>query len=406
MGTILSFIRSSAPPFAYRDKVRYSWFLFEVIKLALTSFGGPIVHLSMFSEVFVQKRKFLTQNELLELFGLCQILPGPTSTQTITAIGFRIGGPRLAFLTLIVWITPAVALMTIAAFMVDRLPAHFISLRFIQPMAVAIVALAAFRLGEKVIKKTSSVVLLGIAGAVSYFYQEPFVAPLLLLGGGMLTAIKFKEKQIEIREEPFKIDWANFILFAAIFIVAALLGHFTDSRVLRLFENFYRNGSLIFGGGQVLISLMFKEFVQFKQYLSAEEFLSGYALAQGIPGPVFAFSSYIGVLAMRPLGGWWQLLGSIVAAAGIFLPGTLLIFFIIRFWSSLKKFRLVRASLEGIQAASCGLVVSAAFELFQPLEVNQLNVLIIAGSFGFLYFTRIPTYLLIAIGLSAGVLFP
>jgi len=296
--------------------------------------------------------------------------------------------------------------MTLAAFMVDRLPAQFISLRFIQPMAVAFVALAAFRLGEKVIKKTSSVVLLVISGAVSFFYQEPYVAPLLLLGGGMLTASKFKEKQIDKTREPLQIDWANFILFTAIFIVAALLGHFTDSKILRLFENFYRNGSLIFGGGQMLIPLMFKEFVQFKQYLTAEEFLSGYALAQGIPGPVFAFSSYIAVLSMRPLGGWWQLLSSFVAAAGIFLPGTLLIFFIIRFWSRLKKFRIVQASLEGIQAASCGLIVSAAFEMFQPLELNQLNVLIIAGSFGLLYFTKIPTYLLIAIGLSAGVLFP
>jgi len=406
MGPLLSIFRSTAPPFANREKVKYLRILGEVFKLACTSFGGPMVHLAMFTEVFVQRRKYLAQAELIELFSLCQILPGPTSTQTITAIGFRIGGPRLAFLTLLVWIAPAVILMTLAAFMVDRLPAQFISLRFIQPMAVAFVALAAFRLGEKVIKKTSSVVLLVISGAVSFFYQEPYVAPLLLLGGGMLTASKFKEKQIDKTREPLQIDWANFILFTAIFIVAALLGHFTDSKILRLFENFYRNGSLIFGGGQMLIPLMFKEFVQFKQYLTAEEFLSGYALAQGIPGPVFAFSSYIAVLSMRPLGGWWQLLSSFVAAAGIFLPGTLLIFFIIRFWSRLKKFRIVQASLEGIQAASCGLIVSAAFEMFQPLELNQLNVLIIAGSFGLLYFTKIPTYLLIAIGLSAGVLFP
>lgn len=406
MGSLLAYFRSSAPPFTYREKVRYTWFLGEVLKLSVTGFGGPHVHFSMFTEVFVQKRKYLTQAELLELFGLCQILPGPTSTQTITAIGFRIGGPKLAFLTLLVWILPAVTLMTAAALLVDRLPSKFMSLRYIQPMAVAFVALAAFRLSEKVIKKASSIVLLGIAGIVSYIYQEPYVAPFLLLGAGMLTASKSKENQIDKDKEPLDIDWSNFILFASIFIVAALLGQFTESKYLRLFENFYRNGSLIFGGGQVLIPLMFKEFVQFKQYLSAEEFLTGYALAQGIPGPVFAFSSYIGVLSTREFGGWGQVLGGLVASAGIFLPGTLLIFFIIRFWASLKKYRIVKASLEGIQAASCGLVVSAAFELFQPLELNQLNVLTIAGSFGLLYFTRMPTYLLIAIGLSAGILFP
>lgn len=202
-----------------------------------------------------------------------------------------------------------------------------------------------------------------------------------------------------------EIKWANFALWAGVFILAAVIGGLTKALPVRLFENFYRNGSLIFGGGQVLTPLLFTEFVQYapKQYLSAQEFLSGYALAQAVPGPVFSFSSYIGALAMREHGVGGEILGAIMSAAGIFLPGTFLIFFMIRVWDSLKKFRPIRASLEGILAANVGLVVAAAIVLFQPLPGTLATYGLTIGTFCLQLFTRLPAWSIILAGLLLGL---
>ena len=187
-------------------------------------------------------------------------------------------------------------------------------------------------------------------------------------------------------------------------IFAAALGGITRALPVRLFENFYRNGSLIFGGGQVLTPLLYTEFVQYapKQYLTSGEFLSGYAIAQSLPGPVFSFSSYIGALSMREYGTGGEILGAFVSALGIFLPGTFLIFFVIRFWESLKRYRAVRASLEGITAASAGLVAASAVILFQPLENTIINFSVTIATFLLLVFTKVPSPLIILGGLLLG----
>ena len=208
---------------------------------------------------------------------------------------------------------------------------------------------------------------------------------------------------------------------------AALLGAATKSLPVKLFENFYRNGSLVFGGGQVLTPLLYTEFVEVQpgeegnkvlrlkaqikeKYApkplhhptSHNEFLSGYAVAQALPGPVFSFSAYIGALSMRDYGLTGEALGALMSAVGIFLPGTFLIFFVIRFWDSLKKYRAVRASLEGITAASAGLVVTSAIILFQPLSNTFLNFGVTIATFALLTFTKIPSPLIVIGGLVLG----
>jgi len=151
--------------------------------------------------------------------------------------------------------------------------------------------------------------------------------------------------------------------------------------------------------------MLYAEFVELKGYLDAKQFLSGYAIAQSLPGPVFSFSSYIGALSMQKAGFdvSQQLLGAFMSAAGIFLPGTFLIFFLIRFWDSVKKYRAVRASFEGITAASAGLVAAAAVFLFQPLDNSFLNYAFTVSTFGLLTFTRIPSGAIILIGLLLGL---
>ena len=378
--------------------------------LAVTTFGGPQAHIAHFLKVLVHKRKYLTEEDLMEINSLCQVLPGPTSTQALTAIGFKIGGPNLAYLTLLVWMLPAVVLMTIAALIMNSFEQRHLSLaftRFVPAMAVGFVSYAAYTMSIKTVHTRTGIVLMILAAVSSYFVFQysprfaPFYYPIALILAGVVTAFKYKA-QPKAEKEPIRIRWENFALWAGVLIVAATVGGLTHSLPIRLFENFYRNGSLIFGGGQVLTPLLYSEFVELKHYLTSREFLSGYAIAQSIPGPVFSFSAYIGALSMKEAGISGQVAGAFLSAAGIFLPGTFLIFFLIRFWDSLKKYRAVRASLEGITAASAGLVTAAAIFMFQPLDNLLSTYAFVIATFCLLSFTRIPSGLIIIIGLFVG----
>jgi chromate transporter len=388
-------------------KIRNYIFLRDVAWLSIMAFGGPQVHIALFIEMFVKKRAYLSEKDFMELNALCQILPGPSSTQTIVALGFKIGGPTLAYLTLVIWCLPAVTVMTIFGLGFSYFQDQSISLeffRFVQPIAVGLVAHAAFRITRLVVNTYTGFVLMGISALAAYWFSSPWVFPLVVIGGGLVTAFNFKQQEKE-HDKKIKIRWGNFALFVGIALLAAILGGVTKSLPVRLFENFYRNGSFIFGGGQVLIPVLFTEFVQFKHYLSADEFLSGYGLAQLVPGPVFSFTAFIGVLSMRSYGTGGQILGAFMASAGIFLPGTFLIFFVIRFWEQLKKYRVVKASLEGIHAASSGLVVAAALLLFIPLSGSVISIAIIIATIVVLEFTKAPPPLLIFLGLLAGFIF-
>jgi chromate transporter len=398
-------------------KVRYIVFLRDVALLSISCFGGPQAHIAHFQNLLVTKRNYLSESELLELNALGQVLPGPTSTQTLTSIGYKLGGPNLAYLTLLVWMLPSLIIMTVAGIIFSSFEAKNISLeftRFILPMAVGFVAYAAWSISLKTINTKTGFILMIAAGTASYIIQTPFMYPVILLIAGAITSMKYKNHPKE-EKKKFDIAWSNFVLWAGVLIFAALLGWVTKSipavtLPIRLFENFYRNGSLVFGGGQVLAPMLYTEFVQYApnklglQYLSSEEFLSGYALAQSVPGPVFSFSGFIGALSMREYGLSGKIIGSIMSAAGMFLPGTFLIFFMIRIWEGLKKYRPIRASLEGIHAANAGLVAVAAVILFQPLDNSLTNFAFVMGTFCLIAFTRLPSWAIIMFGLLLGFL--
>lgn len=415
------------------QRIRYYIFLRDVLTLALTTFGGPQAHLAHFQKVLVEKRKYVTDEELMEINSLCQILPGPASTQTLTAIGFKIGGPNLAYLTLFVWILPAVIMMTLAAIIMSSIQTKNWSLeftRFIQPIAVGFVSYGAYAISLKTISSKTGIALMVMSAVVSYFVQTPFIFPIILLIAGLVTALKYKKQPKDNAEKKLVIPWANFLLWVGVLVFAAVLGGVTKALPVKLFENFYRSGSLVFGGGQVLAPLLYTEFVAtqgevedeskasllknklkekyspkpYHHPISHNEFLSGYAFAQALPGPVFSFSAYIGALSSRDYGIGGEIVGAFMSAMGVFLPGTFLIFFVIRFWSSLKKYRAVRASLEGITAASAGLVAASAIILFQPLENTVLNFSTTVITFCLLAFTKIPTPFIILSGLILGFL--
>ncbi|MCP4522013.1 MAG: chromate efflux transporter [Cytophagales bacterium] len=400
---------------------RFPLFLQDVFTLAISAFGGPQAHIAMMLDLLVGKRKYVSEGELIELNALCQILPGPTSTQTITAIGYKLGGMKLALITLLIWIIPAGSFMIVIAIGMSYLESQGVSTKFtkyIQPMAVAFVAFAAYKITTKVINTKSGLSLLISSAIIAYIISTLYghlpitsvAFPILLTLGGLATSLKFR-KHKKIHDKKLNIEWHNFILFLGVFVGAVTIGNIFQFRLLRLFENFYRNGSLIFGGGQVLIPLLRAEFVDVKHYLTDHEFLSGISFTQAMPGPVFSMTGYLGATAMNDKGVFWQILGGIVALLGIFLPGTFLIFFVIKFWTELKKFRAVRASLEGISAVGSGLVIAATILLWKPINTNInaydgiINISIIGITFLLLLSEKVPTPLLIIIGLVAGFVF-
>jgi len=386
-------------------RVRNIIFLRDVSILSVTAFGGPQGHFGMFLDMLVTKRAYLSEEDLIELYALCQVLPGPTSTQTITSLGFKIGGPNLAYLTLLVWMLPAIAMMTSMAILVGAAQEMNVSLdflRFIEPMAVGIVGYSSYRICSKVINTKAGFALMIVSAIASYTLKSPYAFPILIIVGGLATTWKYKQQPLE-EKERIKVNWSNLILWAAVFVSIAVLGGITKFQPILLLENFYRNGSLIFGGGQVLVPLLYTEFVEFKGLLTKDEFIHGYGMVQAIPGPTFSFSAYVGALSVDGMGIGGRIFGAVMASLGIFLPGTFLIFFVIRFWEQLKKYRLIKASLEGVNAVSAGMVIAATFLLLVPMEVSLLNYGLMLGTVATLLFTKFPTPIIIVGGLILGV---
>jgi len=375
-----------------------------VLILASTSFGGPQVHFALFLKRLVHQKKYLSENDLLEIQALCSVLPGPTSTQIITAVGFRRGGPILAYATLLVWIAPAVFIMTLAAFGMTYLRNKAILL-YVLPVGIGMMLQASFTMAKKVITGILYILICLATILTGLVYKTPYLFPSVLLVGGLISSFNY---QLFPKQNKHKmvIPWANFYLFIGFFLFLALLGNFTDYFPIRLFENFYRNGSLVFGGGQVLAPVLFTEFVEFKHLISSEDFLTGMALSQSLPGPTFALTSYLGVLLMKEYGLLGELIGSVIGAAGIFLPGTFLIFFVYRIWEQLKQYRVIRASLAGIQAASLGLSFVASYIFLNPIitSVDWVSMLIVFFSYIATQYTKLPSIVLFLIALGIGVI--
>lgn len=385
-------------------KPKHANFLWDVLVLALTSFGGPQVHYALFLKKLVNQKKYLSEEDLLELQALCAILPGPTSTQTITAIGFKKGGPSLAYLTLLVWVTPAVFIMTLAAYGMTYLRNREI-LAYVLPVGIGVIAHAGYQLAQKIIQGWLYYLLMLVTFGIGIFFQSPYIFPIVLLLAGTVSSFNYDRFPKQTKHKMI-IPWANFNLFWGFGIGLAILGHFTDYFPIRLFENFYRNGSLVFGGGQVLAPVLFTEFVEFKQLISANDFITGMTLSQSLPGPVYSLTAYLGVLLMKNYGLFGELMGSVIGTLGIFLPGTFLIFFVIRIWSQLKQFRFIRASLAGIQAASVGLTFVAVYLFTAPFvqKSDYISLGIVIAAFLFSQFTKLPTILLFVFGLVVGLL--
>ena len=398
-------------------KKRQLLFLRDVIIYTFTAFGGPQAHIAILLREFVEKRRYITEEELMELNALAQLLPGPSSTQTLVGIAWKVGGLRLAIITFLVWVLPSATIMCMAAISYKLFAgkAKFAEvLRFVQPVAVGIVAYATYTFAHKFLKTKVSTMLAVGSLIATLILQNAYAFPLLILLGGIISsALETQPQENELRVKLFSnVNPKKVTYFIGILLFFAALGAIVNqtspfSLPIRLFENFYRNGILIFGGGQVLVPLMYTEFVQAKHYLTNSEFLSGYALQQALPGPTFSFTSFLGGISMGNKGDgiWGQVIGSIVAVIGINSPGLILILFIVPFWNDLKKITRIKNSLSGINAVAVGFMATALILLAKPFGLHWLAYLVMAGTFLLLNFTKIKTPIIIIIGIVLGLIF-
>jgi chromate transporter len=392
-------------------------FIRDALIYTFSAFGGPQAHISILLREFVEKRRYISEQELMELNALAQILPGPSSTQTLVGIAWKVGGLRLAIITFLIWILPSATIMCMAAISYKMFLTHsgFTEiLRFVQPIAVGIVAYATYTFATKFLKSKVTTMLAIGSLIATLILQNAYAFPILILLGGIISsALETQPQENELRVSLFaNVNPNKVAYFIGILLAFAALGAIINqtspfSLPIRLFENFYRNGILIFGGGQVLVPLMYTEFVEVKHYLTNSEFLSGFALQQALPGPTFSFTSFIGSISLgnKGYGIGSQIIGSIVAVIGINLPGLILILFIVPFWEDLKKITRIRNSLSGISAVAVGFMATALILLVRPFGLDWMAYGLMAGSFCLLYFTKIKTPVVIIIGVVLGLIF-
>jgi len=377
-------------------------FLKDIMLLSFSAFGGPSAHIALALEHLVRRKNYLTEDELVELMALCSMLPGPTSTQTITSIGYKLGGPKLALMTLMTWVLPAVVGMSILSYIYlwfTQQYAHLNIFRYLLPVAVGFVVYAAYKIGKKVIKNEFTGILFFVSGVIAVLIRAPWIFPVLLIAGGFISNFISKAQLTTNTTRP-KIRWIYLILFAVIFLAAVVLAQLTKHPAAVLFESFYRFGSLIFGGGQVLIPIMQTELVDAKGYLTNESFLTGYGLVQAMPGPVFSFSAFAGGLALRDTS---QLLGCLLGAVAIFLPGTLLIFFVYPVWEWLKQYAVIQRAMPGVNAAAGGLILAAVYILGASLEVEWWSYALVVATFFALEYLKISGILIVLAAILLGV---
>lgn len=392
-------------------------FIRNVIFFTFTSFGGAQAHLALLLKYFVQSTKFISEEELLELNALAQVLPGPASTQTLVGIAWKVGKLKLAIITFLIWILPTATIMTFAAIsyaLLDQKQKFNDILEYIQPIALGIVAYGAWKLGKKVLSSQVSIFLAIASVIATLVLRNAYVFPLSILIGGMISsAIETPKEEAELRVKLFSnINPKKLVYFLGALLLFALVGAIINrtspfSLPIRLLENFYRNGILVFGGGQVLVPLMFTEFVEMKHYLPSSGFLSGFALQQALPGPTFSFTSYLGALSMKNFGYglWGQILGGLIGVIGINLPGLILVLFIVPFWDDLKKISRIRHSLSGINAVSVGFIIAAFVLLLIPMGFNWVFLGIMVATFLLLNFTKISPPVVVLAGILVGYLF-
>jgi len=384
-----------------------AWRVFLIfLRLGLTSFGGPIAHLGYFRLEFVERRRWLTDHEYSDLVALCQLLPGPASSQAGMALGLRRAGwPGL----LAAWAgftLPSAVLMILFALGVTRYQGIVESgwLHGLKIVAVAVVAQAVWAMARSLCPDRTRAATALSAAALTLALPSVIGQIAVIIGGGVLGrwALKIEPAgghsgcRYPISRRTGTLALTLWVLPLALLPVWAAAG---GSPMAVLLEGTYRAGALVFGGGHVVLPLLQTAVVQ-SGTVSTADLLAGYGAAQAVPGPLFTFAAYLGAMAEGPLGGW---AGGFAVLAVIFLPAVLVLVGVLPFWEVLRQRRNLQASIAGINAAVVGILLAA---LYDPVWTSAIrdrwDVTMALVAFGLLVVARAPPVLVVVLGAVAG----
>src|SRR5262245_45867821 len=338
--------------------------LLVFLRLGLTSFGGPIAHLGYFRDEIVVRRKWLDEKAYADLVALCQFLPGPASSQVGIAVGLSRAGYAGAFAAWLGFTTPSAIALVLFAFGVGALDNALGTgwLHGLKVAAVAVVAQAVLAMARSLAPDRARATL--AVAATAFVLAVPATwsqVGAIVLGGlvgfAMLRASAPADHAALPHPVSRTVGTLALIVFFVLLLGLPLLAAALPSQALTLFETFYRAGSLVFGGGHVVLPLLQASVVP-PGWVTNDAFLAGYGAAQAVPGPLFTFAAYLGAVMGPPPNGW---AGAGICLIAIFLPSFLLVIGALPFWEELRRRAAAQAALAGVNAAVVGLLLAALY---------------------------------------------
>ena len=373
------------------------------LRLGLTSFGGPIAHLGYFHDEYVRRRKWLDEQSYADLVALCQFLPGPASSQVGIGIGIMRAGILGGLTSFIGFTAPSViVLITFALLLQDANLGDLAWISGLKLVAVAVVAHAILGMAQKLTPDVPRRTIALIALAITLLWQQAFTQVGVILLAGVAGFLIYRDHKAGERSNlalaisPL-LSYFSLTLFFCILILLPILREVVSSEWVAMFDSFYRAGSLVFGGGHVVLPLLEREFVP-GGWLSSEAFLAGYGAAQAVPGPLFTFGAYLGTI----IAGWK---GGLLATLAIFLPAILLVVGIMPFWDSLRRNPKIQGALLGVNAAVVGILIAAFYNpIWTSAIKNSVDFIFAATLFSMLSFWRLPSWVVVIAGIIGGLL--
>jgi chromate transporter len=376
------------------------------LKLGLTSFGGPVAHLGYFRAEFVERRRWLDEPAYADLVALCQFLPGPSSSQVGIAIGLSRAGYLGALAAWTAFTTPSAILLLLFGFGIGWLggAAGSSSLHGLKIAAVAVVALAVLQMARSLAPDRNRATL-AVAAAALALLLPTTVGQLggIILGAAVGLAFLRDGATAEKATLPLvvgrSVALTSLLLFFALLIGLPLLASVTGSQAVRLIDAFYRAGSLVFGGGHVVLPLLQAQVVP-PGWVSNDVFLAGYGAAQAVPGPLFTFSAYLGaVMGPQPNG----LAGALLCLLAIFLPSFFLVIGILPFWEALRGKPGAEAALKGVNAAVVGILLAAFYNpVFTAAITKPEDFALAVTDFLLLFMWKTPPWLVVLLSAAGG----
>ncbi len=369
---------------------------FSFLLLGLTSFGGPIAHIGYFRDFFVNNKKWLDEKLYADFVSLCNFLPGPSSSQVGISIGYYLKGIKGAILAWVGFTMPSVIILMLFGYTILNYDSSIPQgvLKGLKAIVVIIVFQAILGMSKNLLKDNIGYLITFFTALFLMIFPSSLNQLMCLIISGLIGVFVYKEQKIKGKNQKFSVEigfWKIFpiILFFVFLIILPIMNEIFNSNLLNLANSFFKVGSLVFGGGHVVLPLLNEEFVA-SGMIENDLFLAGYGASQAIPGPLFTFSSYLGIFLKSEIN---TLFTSIFCLFFIFLPSFLLLLGTLSLWNELRKFDLIISAFKGVNASVVGLLIAA---LYNPIIISSLksyyDFVLILISFGILFFTKIPQW--------------